>query len=292
MKLATFTHDGQTRIGVVKGAEMLDLAAARPDLPRDMTAFLELGDEAMQAARDLDAVPSSALPLADVMLGPVVPRPPKFLAVGLNYADHIAETGRKAPDFPTIFNKQTSCANGPFSDVHLPRASAALDYEGELGFVIGKPGRHVPKERAEEIIAGYCIINDVSVRDWQGRAPTMTLGKSWDTHGPMGPWLVTPDEVGDPHTLHIRTEVNGEERQNSNTKHLMLNCFEAVELLSTVFTLQPGDVVATGTPSGVAIGFDPPKFLVAGDVVRIEIEKIGRIENRIVPEPESTVRIG
>ena len=158
--------------------------------------------------------------------------------------------------------------------------------------MIGKPGRHVPKERAEEIIAGYCIINDVSVRDWQSRAPTMTLGKSWDTHGPMGPWLVTPDEVGDPHTLGIRTEVNGQERQNSqhgaSDPELLRGGRAALDSVHAA----AGDVVATGTPSGVAIGFDPPKFLVAGDVVRIEIEKIGRIENRIVPEPESTIRIG
>jgi 2-keto-4-pentenoate hydratase/2-oxohepta-3-ene-1,7-dioic acid hydratase in catechol pathway len=292
MRLATFSEGGSTRIGVVVGDEIVDLAAAAPSLPDDMTAFLTQGDAAMQAARDALEAGANRISLSSVTLHAAVPRPPKFLAVGLNYADHIAETGRKAPDFPTIFNKQVSCTNGPYADVHLPRASKSLDYEGELAFVIGKPGRHVPKERAHEIIAGYCIVNDVSVRDWQGWAPTMTLGKSWDTHGPVGPWIVTADEVDDPHALSIKTTVNGELRQDSNTKHLMLNCYEAVELLSTVFTLQPGDIVATGTPSGVAIGFDPPKFLLAGDVVRIEIEGIGHLENTIIDEPEATVRVG
>lgn len=292
MKLATFTHDGRTRVGVVQNDAVLDLALAEPELPRDMTAFLALGDSALHAARNAAQAGGPSLPLAEVTLEAAVPRPPKFLAVGLNYADHIAETGRAAPEFPTIFNKQVSCVNGPHADIHLPRVSTALDYEGELGIVIGKAARHVPRDEAAAVIAGYCVVNDVSVRDWQGRSPTMTLGKSFDTHGPMGPWIVTPDEVGDPHTLDLRTTVNGDERQHSNTKHLILDCYGVVELLSTVFTLQPGDVIATGTPSGVAIGFDPPKFLQVGDVVRIEIERIGAIENRVVAEPESTTRIG
>jgi 2-keto-4-pentenoate hydratase/2-oxohepta-3-ene-1,7-dioic acid hydratase in catechol pathway len=290
VKLATFTHEGRTRIGVVQSGEVVDLAAASPGLPQEMCAFLAAGSAAMARAREAVSA-GTRLPLNAVRLEAVV-RPSKFLAVGLNYADHIAETGRPAPDFPTIFTKQRSCVNGPYDPIHLPRASSELDYEGELGFVIGRRCRHVPKERAAEVIAGYTVVNDVSVRDWQRRSPNFTLGKSWDTHGPVGPWIVTPDEVGDPHALRLRTWVNGELRQDSNTRHLIHNCFDVVALLSTVMTLEPGDLVATGTPSGVGIGFQPPRYLKAGDVVRVEIERIGAIENRVIDEPAETARIG
>lgn len=225
-------------------------------------------------------------PLSSLILGPVVPYPPKFLAVGLNYADHVAETGREKPQFPVVFNKQRTCTNGPYADVYKPRETDMLDYEGELAFVIGRRCRRVSAAAAPKVIAGYTIVNDVSVRDWQRRAPTLTLGKSWDTHGPMGPWLVTPDELSDPHNLPIRTYVNGALRQESNTRHLMWNCYQLVEILSTVFTLEPGDVIATGTPAGVGMAMDPPTFLNAGDIVRVEIDGIGHIENRIIDEPE------
>jgi 2-keto-4-pentenoate hydratase/2-oxohepta-3-ene-1,7-dioic acid hydratase in catechol pathway len=214
------------------------------------------------------------------------------LAVGLNYADHIAETGMDTPKFPMIFNKQSTSAHPPRDPFHLPRVSDKLDYEGELGVVIGKPCRHVPKERAREVIAGYTIINDVTVRDWQFRVPTMTMGKSFDTHCPMGPWIVTQDELPDPHCLELKTWVNGELRQHSNTKHLIFDCDTLVEHLSTAFTLEPGDVIPTGTPSGVGIGFKPRKFLASGDVVRISIEGIGEIENAVIDEPAETTRIG
>ncbi len=164
-----------------------------------------------------------------------------------------------------------------------------LDYEGELGFVIGRRCRHVPREKAADVIAGYTIVNDATVRDWQLRVPTMTIGKSFDTHGPMGPWLTTSDEVGDPHALRLRTWVNDELRQDSNTKQLIYDCFALVEHLSTAFTLEPGDVIASGTPSGVGIAMKPPKLLVAGDVVRIEVEGLGRIQNEVIAEPEDTV---
>lgn len=270
---------------------MVDLSAAAPELPREMTSFLEAGRAALDRARHLGARAEARLPLSSLRLEAPVRRPGKFLAVGLNYADHIAETGRERPEFPVFFNKQISCVNGPHDPIHRPRASRALDYEGELAFVIGRRCRHVPRERAAEVIAGYTIVNDVTVRDWQRRAPTMTLGKSWDTHGPMGPWIVTPDELGDPHALELRTFVNGELRQHSNTRHLIFDCFAQVETLSTVFTLEPGDVISTGTPSGVGYAMEPRRFLEPGDVVRVEIERIGAIENRVIDEPEDTVRI-
>lgn len=288
MKLATFTHRDQTRVGVVEGQEVIDLSVAVPDLPREMTAFLAAGEKALDAARHAVRRGAARLPLSEVRLEAPVLRPPEFLAIGLNYADHIAESGMAKPEFPVFFNKQSSCVVGPEDAIHLPRVSKALDYEGELAFVIGRRCRHVSRERAAEFIAGYTIVDDVSVRDWQFKAQTMTLGKSFDTHGPMGPWIVTPDELGDPHALDLRTFVNGELRQESNTGNLVYDCFDQVETLSTVMTLEPGTVVATGTPGGVGVAMKPPKFLVAGDVVRIEIGGIGALENRVIEEPEDT----
>ena len=202
----------------------------------------------------------------------------------------MAESGLEPPKFPMIFNKQSTAAHPPYEPFHLPRASSALDYEGELAIVIGRACRHVPKQRAAEVIAGYTICNDVSVRDWQLRVPTFTMGKSFDTHCPLGPAIVTTDEMPDPHSLDLRTWVNGEPRQSSNTKHLIFDCFALIEHLSTAFTLEPGDVIPTGTPGGVGIAQKPPKLLKAGDVVRIAIEGIGEIENAVIEEPESTVR--
>ena len=285
MKLCTFEQAGTTRLGAVVDEEVIDLAAAAPELPREMTALLAAGDRALGAAAQAASRAKSRLPLAGVRLRAPILRPPKFLAIGLNYADHIAEAGLPTPVVPTVFNKQSTCVAGPGEGVHMPRVSASLDYEGELGFAIGRRCRHVPRERAHEVIAGYLIVNDVSVRDWQFRVPTWTMGKSFDTHGPIGPWITTPDEVGDPHGLRLRTWVNGELRQDSNTKHLIFDCAAIVEHLSTAFTLEPGDVIATGTPSGVGFAMKPPKLLRVGDVMRIEIDGLGALENPVVPEP-------
>jgi 2-keto-4-pentenoate hydratase/2-oxohepta-3-ene-1,7-dioic acid hydratase in catechol pathway len=284
MKLATFSHEGATRIGAVDGEAVVDLAAAAPELPREMVAFLEAGPEALGAAHAAIAG-GPRLPLAEVRLRAPIARPPKFLAVGLNYADHVAESGVKTPEHPTIFNKQSTCVTGPRDPIHVPRVSHVVDYEGELGFVIGRRCRHVSRDDAAEVIAGYLVVNDVTVRDWQLRVPTWTMGKSFDTHGPIGPWIVTPDALPDPHRLRLRTWVNGDLRQDSNTKELIFDCFALVEHLSTAFTLEPGDIVATGTPSGVGIAMKPPRLLEAGDVVRVEIEGIGEIENPVIDEP-------
>ncbi len=286
MRLATFTHQEKTGIGVAIDDTIVDLAAAAPELPREMCAFLAAGPAALAAARAAAAGRGPRLPLASVRLEAPISRPGKFLAIGLNYADHVKETGQQPPSFPIFFNKQSTCVVGPTDPVHRPRASTLLDYEGELGFVIGRRCRHVPKERAAEVIAGYLVVDDVTVRDWQFKAPTMTLGKSFDTHGPIGPWIVTADEVGDPHALELRTWVNGDLRQHSNTRELIFNCFDQVATLSTAFTLEPGDIVSTGTPSGV--GVVQQKWLVPGDVVRVEIERIGVIENPVIEEPPET----
>jgi 2-keto-4-pentenoate hydratase/2-oxohepta-3-ene-1,7-dioic acid hydratase in catechol pathway len=286
MKIATFTHGGRRRIGVVEGDEIADVTTTGK-VPTNMIALLSAGPAALDELRRA-AASAPRLALADVHLDAPVPHPPKLLAIGLNYAGHVAETGREAPQFPVFFNKQTSCVTGPYDPIHRPRVSKALDYEGELAFVIGRRCRHVPKERAHEVIAGYLICHDVSVRDWQFKAQTMTLGKSFDTHGPLGPWLTTPDEVGNPHDLQLSTYVNGERRQHARTSQLIHDCFDQVALLSTVCTLEPGDVISTGTPEGVAGAMKPPKWLVPGDVVRIEIEQLGHVENVVVDEPDDT----
>jgi len=290
MRLCTLRDPAGSRVGVVLGEEVVDLAEAAPELPRELSALLEAGSAALARAAAAASNARRRRPLAEVDLGPPIVRPPKLLAIGLNYLDHAAESGVEPPKLPTVFNKQSTCVAGPRDPIHMPRVSSALDYEGELGFVIGRRCRHVPRARAHEVIAGYLVVDDVTVRDWQLRVPTWTMGKSFDTHGPLGPWLTTADEIGDPHGLRLRTLVNGELRQDSSTKQLVFDCFALVEHLSTAFTLEPGDVVATGTPAGVGIARRPPRLLQVGDVVRVEIEGLGALENRVIPEPD-TARI-
>lgn len=291
MKLATFTHQGSTRIGAVRdgGSEtgIVDLSTAAPDLPRDMIGLIS-DAKAMARAKDVSAS-AKTIPLTEVTLRAPILNPGKILAIGLNYRDHVEESNMKLPEFQVWFNKQHNCVNGPYDGINLPVVSTMLDYEGEMCFVIGKRCKHVPVERAHEVIAGYFVGNDATVRDWQLRTNTWQIGKSFDTHGPTGPWIVTPDEVGDPHALGIKTWVNGELRQNSNTKHLIFNCFDQVAHLTQAFTLDAGDIIFSGTPSGVGMALKPPVFLKTGDAVKIQIDKLGFIENRVVPEKADTV---
>lgn len=287
MKLATFTHQQNRRVGAVVGEEIADLTGA--GLPATMLELLEGGPAALEAAGKAVAK-SKRLPLADVRLEAPIARPPKILAVGLNYRAHAEECGLPIPVVPIIFNKQSTSAAGPFDAIHRPRESEQLDYEGELAVVIGKRCRRVPLDKARSVVAGYAVANDVSVRDWQIRVPTMTMGKSWDTHCPFGPWITTTDEVTDPHSLELKTWVNGELRQSANTNDLIFNCDQVIEHVSTAFTLEPGDVIVTGTPSGVGLWMDPKAWLQAGDVVRIEIQGLGAIENRVIEEPEGMAR--
>lgn len=283
MKLITFTHNQQTRIGAVIGDEVVDGSADR-FIPDAMVEFLSAGIRADEALQRLIDSGLHRLPLADVKLHAPVPRPGKYLAVSLNYAEHIEETGMEKPEYPTFFNKQSSCVIGCGEPIVRPKVSDKLDYEGELAFVIGKRCRHVPLKEAHAVIAGFTIANDVSVRDWQARSPTMTLGKSFDTHGPLGPWLVTSDEIADPHDLMIKTWVDDELRQNSNTRHMIFNCYELVAYLSQAMTLEPGDVIATGTPSGVGVKMKPRGYMKPGQTVRIEIEGIGTLFNTVIEE--------
>lgn len=208
------------------------------------------------------------------------------MGIGLNYADHIKESGQETPHHQVWFTKAVTAINGPFDRIEIPRASPMVDYEAELVVVVGKRCRHVPKESAAEVVFGYCVGNDVSVRDWQLRTPQWVLGKSFDTHAPIGPWIVTADEVGDPHTMGIRCFVNGERRQNSNTENLVFNVYDQIAHLSEAMTLEPGDLIFTGTPGGVGGAMRPPKFLKAGDKVRVEIDRIGAIEAVMHPEGE------
>ena len=292
MRLASFSFEDRDRVGVIVGDEIVDLFLAEPEAPTDMCDFLAAGGETRVMAEMAVERGGNRRPLGDVRLLAPVPRPSKFLAVGLNYADHIAETGAETPRYPTIFTKQRTCVNRPGGEIQIPLASKNVDYEGELGIVIGQTCRHVAAADAPAVIAGYTIVNDVSVRDWQNRTRQFTMGKSFDSHGPMGPAIVSADELGDPHALGIRTFVNGELRQNSNTEHLIFNCFDIVEYLSTAFTLEPGDVIATGTPSGVAVAMTPPRWLTPGDIVRVEIDGIGALENVCAAEPEPVLHAG
>jgi 2-keto-4-pentenoate hydratase/2-oxohepta-3-ene-1,7-dioic acid hydratase in catechol pathway len=288
MKLATFTQGGCTRVGLVEGGEIVDLATD-PALPTDMIGLLRRGMDGLKSAREAGSRPARRFALCEVQIEAPVLNPRKFLGLGGSYQSHVAEVahlGIQAPRHQSWFNKQVTCVNGPYGDIHLPRVSNTLDYEGELAIIIGQRCRHISASEARSAIAGFTICNDVSVREWQMRSPTATLGKSFDTHGPIGPWLVTVDELPGVHSLSLKTWVNGELRQDGNTSELIYRFGEMLAELSTVFTLEPGDILTTGSPAGVGGAMKPPRYLSVGDVCRVEIEGIGYIENRVVAEPE------
>lgn len=284
MKLVTFTHNQQSRIGAVIGDSVVDSLGCA-EIPANLIDFLKAGPDALAAMQQQIDSGKARIALPEVKLEAPVPRPGKYLGISLNYADHIAETGRDKPEYPSFFTKQSSCVIGHGSAIHRPRVSDKLDYEGELAFVIGKQCRHVAVDKAHQVIAGFTIANDVSVRDWQMRSPTMMIGKSFDTCGPLGPWLVTADEISDPHNLAISTWVDNELRQQANTRQMIFNCYEMIAYLSQAMTLEPGDVIATGTPAGVGVKMQPRGYLKPGQIVRIEIEGIGILANPVIEEP-------
>lgn len=287
MKLARYRHLDVVTVGAVHGDRVIALSQLMPEAPTSLKAVIAAGTPLLQQLQTgLDRQPAGAgVALAEVQLMAPIDDAQKFLAIGMNYQDH-AEEARKAgipvPTSQLWFNKQISCINGPFDGIHMPKVSDKLDYEAELGVVIGKRCRHVSVADAQSVIGGYLVMNDVSVRDWQARSPTFTLGKSFDTHGPMGPWITTADEVPDPHALHLTLSVNGEPRQDTSTGGMIYNIFEQIAYLSTVMTLEPGDLIATGTPANVGIALG--KFLKVGDVVRVAVDGLGAIENRVIPE--------
>lgn len=288
MKLVTFTESHRRRIGVVVDDHVVDLAAARPTLPQAMIPFLRGGAEAMAEARAAVDGGKHRLALARLRLEAPVPRPGKVLAIGMNYGDHIRETGRAAPEHQVWFTKQATSIAGPTDAILIPKVSDKIDYEAELCVVIGRRCRHVPRARAFEVVAGYMCGNDVSVRDWQARSPTMMMGKGFDTHGPTGPWIVTPDEVADVANLRVRCLLNGQVMQDASTAQMIFDIPAQIEHLTAAFTLEPGDVIFTGTPAGVGNWRDPPVRLKAGDRVRVEIEGVGAIENACEAESGET----
>jgi 2-keto-4-pentenoate hydratase/2-oxohepta-3-ene-1,7-dioic acid hydratase in catechol pathway len=279
MRIARFEVDGRTGLGVVRDDGVVDLAAAGCGFP-DMLALIAGGSEALDRIHERTAAVAPNHVLADVrLLAPL--RPGKYLAIGMNYAKHVAEMGHaERPKHQYWFNKQTTCINGPFDPI-VTGVSEMVDYEVELGVVIGRKAKGVKAADALGHVFGYLVANDVSARDWQRHSPTFTMGKSFDTHGPIGPWIVTADEIADPQALALRSLVNGEVRQQSTTAEMSFKVAEQIEYLSTAFTLEPGDLLATGTPEGVGAAMDPPRFLGPGDVVRCEIDGIGAIENRV-----------
>ncbi|WGS55135.1 fumarylacetoacetate hydrolase family protein (plasmid) [Paraburkholderia sp. D15] len=290
MKLVTFLLPGDVpATGVVVDDGIVRIAKHIADAPADMTGLIEAWPSFSERVRQLASNTRADIALDEVTLLAPVLRPPKILGIGLNYADHLAESGMAKPADQLWFAKMSTSAAGPFATIELPRVSEQLDYEAELAFVIGKRCRHVSRERARDVIFGYCAANDVSVRDWQLRTSQFTLGKSFDTHAPFGPWIVTPDEIADPHELGIRCFVNGHKRQDSNTRELIFDCFDQIEHLSKVMTLEPGDVILSGTPGGVGVAYTPPRWLRAGDRVRVEIDGIGAIENVVRAESDHII---
>src|SRR5215469_1724918 len=284
MKLVRYADKGGNSLGGVKDGGIIELRKHWPALRDDMIALIEMWPDIASTLRSLAADSAPDTTVAEIRLLAPVSRPGKILAIGLNYADHIKETGQQTPPHQIWFTKAATSINAPFDPIELPIASQQVDYEAELVVIIGKRCKHVSKERAPEVVFGYCAGNDVSVRDWQLRTSQWVLGKSFDTHAPIGPWIVTPDEVGDPHALGIRCFVNGQLRQNSNTRHLIFNVFDQIAHLSSAMTLEPGDVIFTGTPGGVGLAMNPPHWLKAGDKVRVEIDRIGAIEATMRPE--------
>jgi 2-keto-4-pentenoate hydratase/2-oxohepta-3-ene-1,7-dioic acid hydratase in catechol pathway len=292
MRLVSFTSasDGPAtnappRPGLVVGDEVVDLSDPAVGLPTDMAQLLALGPNGLDRARQAPDGAAARYPIASVRRHAPVPHPPNILAIGMNYRAHVAEMGREPPEYQYWFNKQRTSIAGPGDPIVLPTVSTMVDYEGELAMVIGRRCQHIPAARAMEVVAGFTVINDVSARDWQWRTPTFTVGKSFDTHAPCGPWLITTDELADPGHLTLRTWVNDDLRQDSTTADLIFGCAEMIEYLTTAFPLEPGTIIATGTPAGVGAGFDPPRFLADGDVVRIEIEGIGELVNPVVQGP-------
>jgi 2-keto-4-pentenoate hydratase/2-oxohepta-3-ene-1,7-dioic acid hydratase in catechol pathway len=283
MKLVNFLSKGEKNVGALLDDGVCSFKSISDKYSMSMLEFIEQIDElSPEVSKFINSNPE-VIPLSEIEFLPIIERPGKVLAVGLNYKDHAKETGMDLPKVPMIFTKQSTSVLGHQGEIHKPKVSDAVDYEGEMAFVIGKKCRHVSKEEALDVIAGVTICNDVSVRDWQIASPTFTMGKSFDTHCPIGPYIVTMDEISDIHNLKIKTYVNDELRQDSCTDQLIFDCFDLIEHITKAFTLEPGDIIATGTSSGVGVVLG--KYLVPNDVVRIELENVGTLENKVVLEP-------
>lgn len=283
MKLVNFLYKGEKNVGALLDDGVCSFKSISDKYSISMLEFIEqIHELSPEVSKFIDSNPE-VIPLSEIEFLPVIERPGKVLAVGLNYRDHAKETGMDLPEVPMIFTKQSTSVLGHQGEIHKPKVSDAVDYEGEMAFVIGKKCRHVSKEEALDVIAGVTICNDVSVRDWQIASPTFTMGKSFDTHCPIGPYIVTMDEISDIHNLKIKTYVNDELRQDSCTDQLIFDCFDLIEHITKAFTLEPGDIIATGTSSGVGVVLG--KYLIPNDVVKIELENVGTLENKVILEP-------
>ncbi|WHY78570.1 fumarylacetoacetate hydrolase family protein [Neobacillus sp. WH10] len=305
MKLVTFTHNGESRIAAIENRKLIDLHAAfktkltsegklraaqiaEAFVPKDMNGFLQGGTESLKLAKEAIAYAlknESSVQLIfeedEVKMEAPVPSPGKIVCVGHNYREHILEMKRELPPYPLVFAKFANTVIGPQDDIPFYPISEQLDYEAEFAFVIGKRARNVTQEDALDYVAGYTIVNDVTYRDIQRRTLQWLQGKTVDGSAPMGPWLMTADELTDPSGLDIVLTVNGEKRQHSNTANLVFSVQYLVEFLSELMTLEPGDVILTGTPGGVGVAQNPQKFLKDGDLVRIEVDQVGVLENRV-----------
>ena len=287
MRLVTFTGGGMDtfRSGIVLVEEsmvyILDISQTCQDLPGDMRSLLRTldGDYSVLASLASSAPRESRIPLSEVTFGPVIANPEKILCIGLNYRDHAAEAGLPLPDSPTVFAKYSNTLIGSGECIRLPGSTSQVDYEAELAFVVGRRAKNVPVEEALTYVAGYTAMNDVTARDFQMRTSQWTLGKCFDTFAPLGPYLVTNEEIQDPHALSIRLSIGDEILQDSSTANLVFQVPELVAQLSSVMTLEPGDVVSTGTPAGVGYTRKPPRFLRSGEIVRVEIAGLGVLEN-------------
>lgn len=284
MRFVTFEFEGQARPGILSDVDaVLDLSSI------GFTSLIEViggGPEAhLKAEIFTDQYHASAVHrVGDVKLLAPIPRPPKLICVGLNYRDHAEETGAQIPKIPTIFNKFPTAVIGPGENIVLPRVSKAPDYEAEFAFVISRGGRHIAPESWKDHVFGYTIVNDVTARDYQRATTQWLMGKTFDTFAPMGPWIVSAETIRDPHDLDIQLEINGEILQDSNTRELIFKIPDLIAFLSSVFTLEPGDVISTGTPAGVGFVRKPPRFLHPGEEIIVRIPAIGELRNPVVAE--------
>lgn len=283
MQLVTFEHDGSVHLGAVTSRGLVDFAVAAPALPQSMLELIGAGPRALRtaiaiASRSQEDGVGIVDPARARLLAPL-PRPGKIFGIGLNYRDHAAETGRPAPEVPFVFSKAVTAVIGTGEPVVLPAVSQQIDFEGELAVVIGQTARRVSAAKALEHVAGYTCMLDITARDYQQRSGHC-LAKSFDTFAPMGPVIVTGDELR-PDALDLRTIVSGETMQHSNTRELIFSVPTLIEFLSACVTLEPGDVITTGTPAGVGVARKPPRFLRPGDSIRLEIEGIGAIESPV-----------
>jgi len=284
MRFVTIHRTGYTEPGIWLDDEVIALGDAGF---HDMISLITGGADSIDRVfRWMDSPPSrDRIAIADVRLAAPIPRPPKVICIGLNYRDHAEETGMAIPTVPTVFAKFPNTVIGPGHPIVLPKNSTKPDYEAELAVVIGKGGRHIPESQWLDHVFGYTVLNDVSARDFQLATSQWMIGKTFDTFCPIGPVIVTADEIEDPHALGISTTVGGELLQNSNTSNLIFKIPQLIAHLSSVFTLEPGDVIATGTPAGVGFARTPPRFLRPGDEVTVAVEGIGALTNPVIAEP-------